>query len=136
MILRSERVGGRGLESFPVEGAEGAGEDRGDGQQPEGRQRAQHEREEEQHGHAPGPDLGLAPPAGPGLDAHPVEDGGERSALAEVVDQGPHEGLGRLPPAPAEIVDGVDRRGAAGHGSGGLGQRGAQARRSPPPEDG
>lgn len=108
MFLRSERGGGRGLESFPVEGAEGAGEDRGHGEQPERREGAEHEREQQQHRQAAGPGLRCSAAPGPGIGADAVEDGEQGGAVAEVVGEGSAQRPGVVAPLAGHRPDGVD----------------------------
>lgn len=110
MILRSERVGGRGLESFPVEGAEGAGDDRGDGEEPEGRQGAQHQREQQKDGQATGPGLRRTPSPGARVGADAVERGPEGGSVPEVVAECTQQRPARVTPGRLQSRQGVEGR--------------------------
>lgn len=120
MFLRSERGGGRGLESFPVEGAEGAGHDGCNREQAEGREGAQHEREQQEQRQPSGPRLGGPSAASSGIDTDPFEGGAERRSLSDVVGHHPQQRTSGLTPAGLELPDGGEERRTSGHGPAGI----------------
>lgn len=135
MFLRSERGGGRGLESFPVEGAEGAGHDGRHREQAEGRERAQHEREQQEQRQPPSPRLGGSSAASPSVGPDPVEGGAERGAVTEVVGHHPQQRTSGLTPSGLELPDGVEQRRAPGHGTAGVVQIVLERLRRPARQD-
>lgn len=131
MFLRMEGGGGRGLESSLVEGAEGAGDDGGHGEQPERRKRADHEREQEQDRQPSGAGFGAAPAVHAGLGTGSLQGGQRRRAVADVVGEGANDAVRRLAPSMAELVDGDVGRAPVPDGAPGVVQCVGQARRRP-----
>lgn len=119
----AERVGGRNLESFPVEGAEGASGDRGDGEEAEGRQGAGDERKEQEDREASGSQLGGPAAFRAALVGETFERRCERRAVAEVIGERVAERLARITPSRPQRVDGLDRGGSEGELTAGFGER-------------
>lgn len=129
-MLRSGGCGGWILEWAPLEGAEGSGHERRHGQEAEGGQRAEHEREEQQNGQLAGARLGGAASVRPGLDGHALEAGGDRGPVPHVVEQHVHERVARLAPGLGQVGHGGVGPLAGGEGVGRSLERGSKRRRT------
>lgn len=102
-------MGGRGLESSLIEGAERAGGDGRDREQTECRERAQDQREQQQDGETAGPGLGGSPASGARVECHALEGGEERGAVPEMGVEGSAQRSSGIAPALGASADGVDR---------------------------